>query len=167
LHVDSSQRHAECSVQVPRPRRVPGGAEGRHAAGDHQLPDLVPDLRHAGVRQHGGRVRAQEGPTVPVVAAYGIPCLLRRRQLLIAVALPFLSELGGLLGGISLPVTLAYPCFMWVEIKKPVRGSAMWSINWALGIFVMALSFVLVVGNLWGLVVKGLRVQFFKPGDFQ
>jgi hypothetical protein len=83
---------------------------------------------------------------------------------LIAVALPFLSELGGLLGGISLPVTLAYPCFMWVEIKKPVRGSAMWSINWALGIFVMALSFVLVVGNLWGLVVKGLRVQFFKQG---
>jgi hypothetical protein len=86
---------------------------------------------------------------------------------LIAVALPFLSELAGLLGGISLPVTLAYPCFMWVVIKKPGKGSAMWNINWALGVFGMVLSTVLVVGNLWGLVAKGLRVQFFKPGDFQ
>ncbi|KAK3143986.1 hypothetical protein QOZ80_4AG0307440 [Eleusine coracana subsp. coracana] len=82
---------------------------------------------------------------------------------LIAVALPFLSELAGLLGGISLPVTLAYPCFMWVAIKKPGKGSAMWNINWALGVFGMVLSFVLVVGNLWGLVAKGLQVHFFKP----
>ncbi|KAL5214453.1 hypothetical protein ABZP36_003605 [Zizania latifolia] len=88
-------------------------------------------------------------------------------NLLIAVALPFLSELAGLLGGISLPVTLAYPCFMWVAIMKPARGSAMWCTNWALGCLGMGLSFVLIVGNLWGLVEKGLHVQFFKPADFQ
>ncbi|XP_062185373.1 lysine histidine transporter-like 8 [Phragmites australis] len=86
---------------------------------------------------------------------------------LIAVALPFLSELAGLLGGISLPVTLAYPCIMWVAIRKPGKGTAMWNINWALGILAMGLSFVLVVANLWALVEKGLRVQFFKPADFQ
>ncbi|KAF8656429.1 hypothetical protein HU200_060702 [Digitaria exilis] len=82
---------------------------------------------------------------------------------LIAVALPFLSQLAGLLGGISLPVTLAYPCFMWVTIKKPRRGTATWNVNWALGIVGMGISVVLIVGNLWGLVEKGLRVKFFKP----
>ncbi|CAN6235926.1 unnamed protein product [Urochloa humidicola] len=86
---------------------------------------------------------------------------------LIAVALPFLSELAGLLGGISLPVTLAYPCFMWVAIKKPRKGTATWNVNWGLGILGMSISFVLVVGNLWGLVEKGLRVKFFKPADSQ
>jgi hypothetical protein len=84
-------------------------------------------------------------------------------NLLIAVAMPFLSELAGLLGGISLPVTLAYPCFMWVAIMKPPRGSAMWCVNWVLGSLGMVLSFALIVGNLWGLVARGLHVQFFKP----
>lgn len=88
-------------------------------------------------------------------------------NLLIAVALPFLSELAGLLGGISLPVTLAYPCFMWLAIMKPGRGTAMWGVNWALGSLGMGLSFVLIVGNLWGLVATGLHVQFFKPAEFQ
>jgi hypothetical protein len=84
-------------------------------------------------------------------------------NLLIAVALPFLSELAGLMGGISLPVTLAYPCFMWVAIMKPPRGTAMWCLNWALGSLGMVLSFALIVGNLWGLVNTGLHVHFFKP----
>ena len=84
-------------------------------------------------------------------------------NLLIAVALPFLSELAGLLGGISLPVTLAYPCFMWVAIMKPRRGSVTWCVNWALGSLGMVLSFALIVGNLWGLVDRGLHVHFFKP----
>lgn len=81
MHADTSQWHPERPVQVPQPRRVPAGAGHHHAAGDHQLPDHVPDLRHAGVRQHGGRVRAQEEPAVPLVDALGLPRLLRRRQL--------------------------------------------------------------------------------------
>ncbi|KAJ4757117.1 Lysine histidine transporter-like 8 [Rhynchospora pubera] len=40
-------------------------------------------------------------------------------SLFIGVALPFLSSLAGLLGGLTLPVTFAYPCFMWILIKKP------------------------------------------------
>ncbi|XP_066345668.1 lysine histidine transporter-like 8 [Miscanthus floridulus] len=86
---------------------------------------------------------------------------------LIAVALPFLSQLAGLLGGISLPVTLAYPCFMWVAIKKPRKGTATWNVNWALGILGMGISVVLIVGNLWGLVETGLRLNFFKPDNMQ
>ena len=76
-------------------------------------------------------------------------------------------QFAGVLGGIALPVTLAYPCFMWVAIKKPRKGTATWNVNWALGILGMSISFVLIVGNLWGLVEKGLRVKFFKPADVQ
>lgn len=97
----------------------------------------------------------------------GFRALFGAINLLIAVALPFLSELAGLLGGISLPVTLAYPCFMWVAIMKPQRGTGMWCLNWALGSLGMGLSFALIVGNLWGLIDRGLHVQFFKPADFQ
>ncbi|KAL0923478.1 hypothetical protein M5K25_007537 [Dendrobium thyrsiflorum] len=81
---------------------------------------------------------------------------------LIAVAFPFLSDLAGLLGGIALPVTLAYPCFMWIVIKKPEKFSAVWWVNWALGSLGMGLSAVLVVGGLWRLIDIGLRVRFFK-----
>lgn len=77
---DTSERDPERAVQVPQPRRVPAGGGAGDAAGDRQLPDHVPDLRHAGVRQHGGRLRAQEEQAVPVVAARGLPRLLRRRQ---------------------------------------------------------------------------------------
>ncbi|KAJ6874201.1 hypothetical protein NC651_032896 [Populus alba x Populus x berolinensis] len=35
----------------------------------------------------------------------------------IAVAFPFLPSLAALIGGIALPLTLAYPCFMWISIQ--------------------------------------------------
>ncbi|KAM0949772.1 putative amino acid transporter, transmembrane domain-containing protein [Dioscorea sansibarensis] len=81
----------------------------------------------------------------------------------IGVAFPFLSDLSALFGGISLPVTLAYPCFMWIVIKKPKRYSAMWYINWSSGIIGMVLSVVLVVGGVWGLVDTGIKLHFFQP----
>ncbi|KAH0457262.1 hypothetical protein IEQ34_015169 [Dendrobium chrysotoxum] len=82
---------------------------------------------------------------------------------LIAVAFPFLSDLAGLMGGISLPVTLAYPCFMWIIVRKPNRYSANWYINWALGVLGMGLSVVLIVGGLWRLIDSGIKFRFFKP----
>ncbi|KAK9271236.1 hypothetical protein L1049_026826 [Liquidambar formosana] len=81
----------------------------------------------------------------------------------IAVALPFLQNLAGLIGGIALPVTLAYPCFMWIMIKKPRKYSAIWLLNWALGCLGMVLSIILVTGAIWSIVIKGVEVRFFKP----
>ncbi|EHA8591992.1 putative Lysine histidine transporter-like 8 [Cocos nucifera] len=82
---------------------------------------------------------------------------------LIAVAFPFLSDLAALMGGIALPVTLAYPCFMWIVLKKPQRYSAMWYINWWLGSLGMGLSVVLVIAGVWQIVKTGLKLRFFKP----
>ncbi|KAK3038861.1 hypothetical protein RJ639_028583 [Escallonia herrerae] len=81
----------------------------------------------------------------------------------IAVALPFLPNLAGLIGGIALPVTLAYPCFMWIVMKKPQRYGAMWCLNWALGCLGMILSVLLVIGAIWTIVRLGIEVHFFKP----
>lgn len=82
---------------------------------------------------------------------------------LIGVALPFLSSLAGLLGGLTLPVTFAYPCFMWVLIKKPSRFSFNWYLNWSLGIMGIAFSLAFSLGGVWSMVNSGLRLKFFKP----
>ncbi|KAL3573185.1 hypothetical protein D5086_027089 [Populus alba] len=53
----------------------------------------------------------------------------------VAVAFPFLPSLAALIGGIALPLTLAYPCFMWISIKKPHQKGhgVMWCLNLGLG----------------------------------
>ncbi|KAL5984114.1 Lysine histidine transporter-like 8 [Asimina triloba] len=84
-------------------------------------------------------------------------------SLFIAAAFPFLSSLAGLIGGIALPVTLAYPCFMWIAIKKPERYSALWYINWGLGSSGMVLSVLLVAGGVWSILDTGFKLRFFKP----
>lgn len=81
----------------------------------------------------------------------------------IAVALPFLGSLAALLGGITLPLTLAYPCFMWLAIRKPRPNSAMWWSNLCLGCLGILLSVLLVVAAVWNLVVNGLDANFFNP----
>ncbi|XP_071729149.1 lysine histidine transporter-like 8 [Rutidosis leptorrhynchoides] len=81
----------------------------------------------------------------------------------VAVALPFLPSLAGLIGGIALPVTLAYPCFMWIVMKKPEKYSKMWWLNWILGCLGMTLSILLVFGAVWTIVTRGIEVHFFKP----
>lgn len=81
----------------------------------------------------------------------------------VAVALPFLPSLAGLIGGIALPVTLAYPCFMWIVIKKPNVYSKMWWLNWILGCLGMILSILLVLGAIWTIVTRGIEVHFFNP----
>lgn len=81
----------------------------------------------------------------------------------IGVALPFLSSLAGLLGGLTLPVTFAYPCFMWVLIKKPTKYSFNWYFNWILGWLGIAFSLAFSIGGIWSLVNNGLKLKFFKP----
>ncbi|GMI96891.1 hypothetical protein like AT1G47670 [Hibiscus trionum] len=81
----------------------------------------------------------------------------------ISVALPFLPSLAGLIGGIALPITLAYPCLMWVIIKKPQKFSPPWCLNWALGVLGMVLSVLVTTGAIWGIVTKGIKIHFFNP----
>lgn len=81
----------------------------------------------------------------------------------IGIALPFLSSIAGLLGGLTLPVTFAYPCFMWVLIKKPRRFSFNWYLNWSLGILGMAFSLAFSAGGVWSMINSGLKFKFFKP----
>lgn len=90
-------------------------------------------------------------------AMFGYGCFF------VAVAIPFLGSLAGLIGGIALPVTLAYPCFMWLKIKKPKMYSPMWWLNWALGVLGMALSGVLIAAGIYVIIDTGIEVSFFKP----
>ncbi|KAF2302177.1 hypothetical protein GH714_033535 [Hevea brasiliensis] len=81
----------------------------------------------------------------------------------VAVAIPFLGSFAGLIGGIALPVTLAYPCFMWLKMKKPKVYSSMWFLNWGLGIFGLALSGALIAAGIYVVVSTGTKVSFFNP----
>ncbi|KAL5725873.1 hypothetical protein ACHQM5_008964 [Ranunculus cassubicifolius] len=80
----------------------------------------------------------------------------------IAVAVPFIRSLSGLIGGIVLTVTVADPCFMWISIKKPERWSGMWCANFLLGTFGVVLSVIVFAGGIYGLVNPGIYVRFFK-----
>lgn len=81
----------------------------------------------------------------------------------VSVALPFLPSLAGLIGGIALPITLAYPCLMWVLIKKPQRYGSSWWLNWVFGVLGMVLSFSVITGAIWNYVTVGIKANFFNP----
>lgn len=50
----------------------------------------------------------------------------------VAVTIQCIGNVASLFGGIALPVTLAYPCFMWLKVKKPKVYSPKWCLNWGL-----------------------------------
>ncbi|CAL1372916.1 unnamed protein product [Linum trigynum] len=91
----------------------------------------------------------------------------------IAVAFPFLPSLALVIGAVALPVTLAYPCLMWIAMKKKQKkesapntdceSGAVWSWNLLLGSLGMALCVLLVVAAVWSLAKNGLHANFFKP----
>ncbi|GLT96860.1 hypothetical protein SLE2022_144540 [Rubroshorea leprosula] len=81
----------------------------------------------------------------------------------IAVTFPFLGSLAVLIGGITSPLTYAYPCFMWNSIKRPQNNGAIWCVNIGLGWLGIVLSMLLVVAASWNLADKGLIANFFKP----
>ncbi|XP_024025827.1 lysine histidine transporter-like 8 [Morus notabilis] len=82
---------------------------------------------------------------------------------LISVAFPFLGSLAPLIGGLTMPLTYAYPCFMWISIKKPRQNGAMWFVNIGLGCLGLILCVLLVVSAIWNLADKGLNANFFNP----
>ncbi|KAH0687861.1 hypothetical protein KY290_019519 [Solanum tuberosum] len=81
----------------------------------------------------------------------------------ISVAFPFLGSLAAFVGGIALPLSLVYPCFMWISIKKPQRNSLMYWLNMFLGCLGILISVVQVAGALWNLVIDKLDANFFNP----
>ncbi|KAK7404333.1 hypothetical protein VNO78_05136 [Psophocarpus tetragonolobus] len=84
----------------------------------------------------------------------------------IAVTFPFLPKLAALLGGITLvPVTYAYPCFMWLSLNnhRPRSRGILWCFNLALGSLGMLLSALLLAAAIKTLAHKGLNANFFKP----
>ncbi|KAH9604894.1 hypothetical protein KSS87_013654 [Heliosperma pusillum] len=80
-----------------------------------------------------------------------------------AVAFPFLASFAGLLGGVALPLTLAYPCFMWAIIKKPKVYGPSWWLNWGLGVLGMILSGLLIAAGIFVMIANGVEFSFFKP----
>lgn len=93
----------------------------------------------------------------------GLRLLFGGLAFLIAVSFPFLPSLASLIGGIALPLTFAYPCFMWISIKKPLKNSFMWCFNFGLGGLGLVLSVLVVAAAVWNLATKGLHANFFKP----
>lgn len=81
----------------------------------------------------------------------------------VAVAFPFLGSLAPLIGGLTMPLTYAYPCFMWISIKKPRPNRPMWLVNMLLGCLGVILCVLLVVAAVWNLADKGLKANFFRP----
>lgn len=80
-----------------------------------------------------------------------------------AVAVPFSGHVTGLAAALTLPVTFAYPCFMWVKIKNPNKYSRMWCLNWGLGFLGMGFSWALVAAGIPLVFESGFKLSFFKP----
>ncbi|RAL50530.1 hypothetical protein DM860_014472 [Cuscuta australis] len=81
----------------------------------------------------------------------------------VSMAFPFLGSLAGFVGSIALPLTLAYPCFMWIAMKTPRQFSLSWCFNMALGCLGLVVCMVLATTTLWDLIANGLHANFFKP----
>ncbi|CAH1423455.1 unnamed protein product [Lactuca virosa] len=94
---------------------------------------------------------------VIIRTSFGFTCFF------VAVAIPFLASLAGLVGGIALPVTLVYPCFMWIKVKKPKFYSFQWWLNWGLGILGTCLSGLLIAAGVYVIIDNGIKFNFFKP----
>jgi hypothetical protein len=52
---------------------------------------------------------------------------------------------------------------MWILIKKPTKYSAIWCLNWILGVLGMVLSMLVIAGAIWTIVTMGIEIHFFKP----
>ncbi|KAF5786209.1 putative amino acid transporter, transmembrane domain-containing protein [Helianthus annuus] len=81
----------------------------------------------------------------------------------LAVAIPFLASLAGLVGGVSLPVTLVYPCLMWLKVKKPKVYSPIWWFNWVLVAVGTVLSGLLIAAGVYVIIDNGIKFNFFEP----
>lgn len=99
----------------------------------------------------------------PKLTRVGIKIFFGGLTFFISVAFPFLPSLAMVIGGIALPLTLGYPCLMWIAIKRPPPKSGRWWLNLGLGCLGIGLSVMVVVAAVWNLACIGLDANFFHP----
>ncbi|XP_031276063.1 lysine histidine transporter-like 8 [Pistacia vera] len=92
-------------------------------------------------------------------ALFGFGCFVT------AVAMPISGGIVCLAGSMTLPVTLSYPCFMWLKIKKPRKYTTLWWLNWGLGLLGMGFSCLLVASGIHLVIHTGIQANFFKPRE--
>lgn len=81
-----------------------------------------------------------------------------------AVAIPFLSTMAGLIGGLTnLPVTFFLPSLMYLKVVAPRPRSFSWYLNIGLGTFGCALSIAVCAGGVYSIIETGIKLNFFKP----
>ena len=91
--------------------------------------------------------------------------LLWMLSIFISAAPPFLTSLAGLIGGIAFPVTISYPSFKWIPIKKThTKYSAIWCLFWILGVLGVVLSILVVAGAIWTAVTWESKFTSSSPG---
>ncbi|GAU22690.1 hypothetical protein TSUD_235120, partial [Trifolium subterraneum] len=78
------------------------------------------------------------------------------------VAIPFLSSLAGLIGGVALPVTLAYPCFMWLKATMPSSEKHPSYGVKASYTLIVACIFPLAIGGYWAYGPTGVAIPFLS-----
>lgn len=88
-------------------------------------------------------------------------------NLFAAVAFPFVSTFGGVMGALSsIPLTFGYPCFMWLCIKgsDAKKLGLLWYVNWFLGCAGIALAFCVTAACLSTIIqTHSFMFNFFKP----
>lgn len=84
-------------------------------------------------------------------ALFGFGCFIT------AVTMPISGGIVYLVGSITLPVTLSYPCFMWLRIKKPRKYTTLWWVNWGLGLLGMGFSCLLVASGTHLIINTGIH----------
>ncbi|KAA8535948.1 hypothetical protein F0562_028426 [Nyssa sinensis] len=148
-------KHETQHLKVCRGHNIPATSD--------KLFKRIPNLRHASFGQLGVRLQQQENNPCPGWLRKGFRVLFGGFTFFVAVALPFLGSLALLIGGLTLPLTFVYPCFMWIAIKKLRPNSAMRYLNLVLGSFGMVLSILLVAAATWNIASKGMDANFFHP----
>ena len=100
---------------------------------------------------------------MPIVGSHMDPSWLGGLAFFLSVTFPFLRSLAPLVGGAKLPLTFAYPCFMWIAMKKPRPNGLVWLVNMGLGCFAVVLTVLIVIAAAWTLADQGLKGNFYRP----
>jgi amino acid permease len=109
------------------------------------------------------RYTSSKNQACPKWVRSGIRILFGGFVYFVSVAIPFLGSLSIFIGGLALPLTFSYPCFMWIAMRKRSGNTKVRGVNVVLGCLGVVLSVAIVGGGLWDLVTNGINANFFNP----